>query len=276
MEQNQFSSRLTRKEKLGFIGLVVLSVLIIFLGYRQIQNSIKRPSALFALEHSSSSGEEEKTAVQIKEESKQKDTDQDGLSDYDELYIYNTSPYLPDSDSDGTSDKQEIEQGTDPNCPKGQNCGMMEIANPLAAGKVTTTVELPLFVLPTTEQLLAQTIFGGNPDPKVLRDFLLKQGVSKDLLDSIPDAELLSVFQQMVTPTSSSASFLVQNMPALPTATSSAGQLNSLLNFGQTPQNILDPKFLRQLLREKGVTEEDLKKIDDKTLIEAVKQILNK
>src|SRR3989344_2262751 len=43
-----------------------------------------------------------------------KDSDQDGLSDYDELYLYGTSPYLPDSDSDGVSDKREIATGADP------------------------------------------------------------------------------------------------------------------------------------------------------------------
>src|SRR3989344_3458461 len=45
-----------------------------------------------------------------------KDTDGDGLNDYDELYIYKTSPYLEDSDSDGVSDSAEIQKGTNPNC----------------------------------------------------------------------------------------------------------------------------------------------------------------
>ncbi len=53
---------------------------------------------------------------------KAKDTDHDGLSDYDEINIYHTSPYLADSDSDGIPDGVEVAQGTDPNCPKGKNC----------------------------------------------------------------------------------------------------------------------------------------------------------
>jgi hypothetical protein len=56
------------------------------------------------------------------EASKTKDTDHDGLSDYDELYVYSTSPYLVDTDSDGLQDASEIAQGTDPNCPQGKVC----------------------------------------------------------------------------------------------------------------------------------------------------------
>ena len=47
------------------------------------------------------------------------DTDEDGLSDWDELNVYITSPYLADSDSDGIKDGEEISAGTDPNCPTG-------------------------------------------------------------------------------------------------------------------------------------------------------------
>src|SRR3989338_3721014 len=53
-----------------------------------------------------------------------KDTDRDGLSDYNEFYLYQTSPYLDDTDSDGVGDKQEVDTGGDPNCPAGQDCGV--------------------------------------------------------------------------------------------------------------------------------------------------------
>jgi len=43
------------------------------------------------------------------------DSDNDGLSDYDELIVYNTNPNNIDSDSDGASDRDEIDGGTDPN-----------------------------------------------------------------------------------------------------------------------------------------------------------------
>ncbi|MBP6945218.1 hypothetical protein KBD61_01020 [Patescibacteria group bacterium] len=51
-----------------------------------------------------------------------KDTDGDGLNDWDELNTYRTSPYLADSDSDGLQDGLELSRGTDPNCPQGREC----------------------------------------------------------------------------------------------------------------------------------------------------------
>ena len=42
------------------------------------------------------------------------DTDRDGLSDGDEVYIYFTDPTLDDTDGDGNLDGDEIINGTDP------------------------------------------------------------------------------------------------------------------------------------------------------------------
>jgi hypothetical protein len=42
------------------------------------------------------------------------DTDNDGLNDFYEI-LYGTNPRLPDSDGDGWLDKAEIDAGSDPN-----------------------------------------------------------------------------------------------------------------------------------------------------------------
>ena len=45
----------------------------------------------------------------------ERDSDGDGLSDYDEIYVYGTDPLNPDTDGDGLSDYDEIfVYGTDP------------------------------------------------------------------------------------------------------------------------------------------------------------------
>ncbi|MEN8661554.1 MAG: sulfatase-like hydrolase/transferase [Lentimonas sp.] len=45
------------------------------------------------------------------------DTDEDGLSNEDELTVYDTDPFERDSDADGTPDAMEIVEGLDPNNP---------------------------------------------------------------------------------------------------------------------------------------------------------------
>jgi hypothetical protein len=42
------------------------------------------------------------------------DTDDDGLTDGDEVFVHHTAPNVPDSDSDGLSDAAEVTGGTDP------------------------------------------------------------------------------------------------------------------------------------------------------------------
>jgi hypothetical protein len=43
------------------------------------------------------------------------DTDGDGLSDYEEVKVYNSNPLLLDTDGDGYSDLQEVKNGYNPN-----------------------------------------------------------------------------------------------------------------------------------------------------------------
>jgi hypothetical protein len=97
-----------------------MAVLTLVFGFLQIRKSIalpfvRKPSAVTF-----------KTTEQLEKERlaalKVKDTDSDSLTDYEELYIYWTSPYLEDSDSDGDSDSKEITEGNDPSCPKTKVC----------------------------------------------------------------------------------------------------------------------------------------------------------
>lgn len=46
------------------------------------------------------------------------DSDNDGITDYDEITIYKTNPLSADSDNDGFTDGAEIVDGFDPNSPK--------------------------------------------------------------------------------------------------------------------------------------------------------------
>lgn len=246
-------SRLTKSEKLGFVGLIVLAMAILYLGFSQMGNNIKGPFlARWAASLSKNNAEEQKELSTEEQMAllKTKDTDKDGLSDYDELNIYQTSPYIADTDSDGISDKIEIEKNTDPNCPTGKNC-KTELANPTAGASTTTTLTSPIGTM-SADQLLIQSLFGDNPDPKILRDFLLKQGTDKKTLDAFSDEELLKTFKEIISTTS-----------AAPVTTPPA-----LIDY-----NNLSASQLRDLLKQQGVSEEALKKISDKDLLEMVKEI---
>lgn len=48
--------------------------------------------------------------------SKDKDTDSDGISDWDEVNVYRSSPFLKSTAGDGISDFDKIQKGIDPNC----------------------------------------------------------------------------------------------------------------------------------------------------------------
>jgi len=252
--------KLTTKEKLGFIGLVILTVGVIYLGFNQVKNSINSPSAIFALKYTAVNSNTDNSQEKTNEELKKKDTDRDGLNDYEELYIYHSSPYLSDSDSDGSLDKEEVDSEGDPNCPKGQTCGgIREISNPTAAGYATTTVELPPSFVPSSDQVLLQSMFGNQPEPKALRDFLIKQGMDKKSLDSFSDEELINYYKEIISKPIEKS--VVNN------------QVGTTISVDG---NLLDANGVRALLIKQGMNEAELSKIDDAILLQAAAQLLKK
>ncbi len=117
---------------------------------------------------------------------KTKDTDGDGLSDYDELNIYHTSPYIKDSDSDGKSDGDEVKNNTDPNCPEGKDCGV-----PAPIGNANTGGSL--LNLPIEETPVA----GGAAEMAAeIRALLKQQGVSDEMLASFDDQALIDMYNE--------------------------------------------------------------------------------
>jgi len=87
-----------KKQKFIWRGSIILSAFIVLVLTHsgQVFAQVKIPSG---------------TPDQLKNQ----DSDKDGLSDYDELYIYHTDPYNPDTDGDGYTDGYEVANGYDPN-----------------------------------------------------------------------------------------------------------------------------------------------------------------
>ena len=120
LEQNQKTGQsLGKNQKIAVAILGVLAVAVIIAWMVQLKNSINSPFAYNPTETTETASTCE--GPECQESLKTKDTDEDGLTDWDELNVYETSPYLEDSDSDGISDWEEINRGTDPNCPEGRN-----------------------------------------------------------------------------------------------------------------------------------------------------------
>jgi len=178
----QSENRYSKEQKIGVILLSVFVLLVVTLGMIQMRNTLYKP---FALNNSIPPllGLEVNTPDALR----YRDTDSDGLTDFDELYIYTTSPYLADTDSDGLTDKQEVKQGKNPNCPEGQACAAPEVSAEALPIKIDATSSL----YSGAESYNSVEEYLG--DPVQLRQILLTTGVEQSVLDQISDEELVKI-----------------------------------------------------------------------------------
>jgi len=123
----------TPMEKFFVFFLVLITISALVLGYFQFKKNIESPLYSSYLREKRGELRESYQIANINLSTKtediaklqNQDSDLDGLSDYSEIYLYKTSAYLEDTDSDGVLDKQEIIAGSDPNCPEGQDCTLV-------------------------------------------------------------------------------------------------------------------------------------------------------
>lgn len=114
-----------------------------------------------------------------------RDTDSDGLSDYEETYVYASSPYLADTDSDGFNDKEELDKGYDPNCA-GESCVVVAETGSGAAAK------------PAADNSIGNQILSGQATPAMIRSLLLERGVKQTDLDRVNDSDLMKLYREML------------------------------------------------------------------------------
>ncbi len=157
------------------------------------------------------------------EADKKKDTDGDGLSDWEEKNIHQTSPYLKDTDGDGISDKEEIDKGTDPNCPEGKECGnsgdniVSEEEEDIKAGErvqntmfdrassteisSTSSSEQSFFEeqnisVDSVDQEDLKKVMEGGADERQLRQILIDAGMDEDMVEQVSDEKLMESYEQ--------------------------------------------------------------------------------
>lgn len=215
MNNNQ-SHGFSREQKMGFIFMLIFALLTVSLGALQLRNTIYGPFVIRGADKNN-------VALIVDEQTRlqQIDTDQDGISDYQETFFYQTSAYLPDTDSDGIVDKVEIDQGTDPLCAEGTTCVNDDELLDLVA--TSSLIIPPLNQVPTPLDIVSQAqtanadavdLEAALGDPKKLREIILGTGKiqSKDLA-KIDDVTLLQIARELQQ---QQASALIENKNSAP------------------------------------------------------------
>lgn len=190
--------QLPKPQKTAVIFLAAVAVFIIVLWVWQINTHINRP-----FNYKVATSGLDTTEADYNNLLNNTDTDQDGLSDYDEIYVYKTSPYLADTDSDGFSDKQEIDNNADPLCPKGKNCNVgidTSAASTIYATSSSNSLNISadgatLDLTGVNETDLTKAL-NGQSDAAALRRLLISSGASAEELNQISDTDLLKSYQE--------------------------------------------------------------------------------
>jgi len=252
-----------KSEKKVLVFLVILVIVALPLSIWQINRQLKSPFAPKKAEQTSSSNQlssATNTETPRIESLRTSDTDQDGISDYDELYVYKTSPYIADSDSDKIDDKMEIEQGTDPNCPAGVVCSREpseEMSNTnTTSGEESSDTDVT------------------NLSADQLREVMRDAGASEQQLNQISDDELLQAYQEILE-TEGVDLGLDLNVNSTTTNTTDSDQPFSYETLDYETLFSLEPAGIRQLLIEGGVPKETLDEIDDETLLQIYQESLS-
>lgn len=231
-------------DKRTLIGFILFAVFILVFGYFNIKNKIEGPFRV--VQNNAGITEEDVHRVLAA-----KDTDNDGLSDEEEIFTHYTSIYLADSDSDGYNDKEEINAGSNP----------LDAASTPLNKNVVSKQEV---FIPQQNQTLSI----GE-----IRTLLVKMGVPQETIDQVDDATLRKIYDETIQETGVNPSnYSLEDL----------GQVNvnqlKTDSASQTNQDIsnLDIVQIRQLLLSAGANADVLSSIDDKTLrqifIEAMTQ----
>ena len=189
----------TKQQRMLLGILLFISVLVILLSFWNIKRSINKPGEEIVIKNKKELLEKQKALAlqtQVESDDFTKDTDNDGITDFQEINVYKTSPYLEDTDSDGELDKQEIDNGTDPNCAKGamycenqesDNSGLTNAtANPQAKGFEMDET------LATSSVLQPEDILG-------MKQALIDSGINENVVKSIDDATLGQLFSALMS-----------------------------------------------------------------------------
>jgi hypothetical protein len=212
---------LAREQKISAGILALCGIIALVLSVERLNASIRDPFTISRekLESAKRSLDAINPGEREEEEARRRDTDGDGLSDYDEQNVFQTSPYLRDTDGDGSPDNVELALSENPNCATGETCasGLIDIS-----GLATSTPFLFSKTGSSGDALFASFQRGVNTskstiasetgststdleqglvrDPVEIRKALMESGqVDVALVEKLTDAQLLELYDAAVT-----------------------------------------------------------------------------
>ena len=190
----------TKEETAGFVFVIATGGLAVLLGGFYLARHVGQPFdvSYFGPQFFTSQQQE----AQEVEAQKTRDTDDDRISDYDELYVLRTSPYLFDTDGDGFDDLVEVNAGTDPTCADGADCSGSTYVSPYAeAGGGASgfedlapehgTIEEP-------EDVEAMIESAKQLSPTEIRDLLISAGADESQVNALSDEDILALYASVL------------------------------------------------------------------------------
>ncbi|MEK7183884.1 MAG: hypothetical protein AAB776_04610 [Patescibacteria group bacterium] len=186
-------TELSREQKAGFVFVIVCGLCALVLGGQYLWTHMAAPFAVSYTGPRFVTGSEEEAAAIA--EQRRADTDLDTINDYDELYIYKTSPYLEDSDSDGLADGAEISSGQDPNCATGAACASPANEDVLVSGGAEA-LDAEAAELAARQQALTQALTDLYTLPvSEVRALLVESGADAAQVTAMTDEEVATMYQ---------------------------------------------------------------------------------
>lgn len=192
--KGQSFSSLPRPQKTAVVVLSVVAVGILAVWFWQFNMRINSP---FRPTNEQIAAGQKAAQDKIKADNalRTKDSDGDGLTDYDEINIYKTSPYLEDTDGDGISDGEEVRRGSDPLCPEGTNCSATAQSSTTATSTETATSSAPSANVDPT---LISKALSGQGDANTMRQILLQGGADPEQVKLLTDQDLMNMYAEVL------------------------------------------------------------------------------
>lgn len=196
-QQGQSFRKLPRPQQVAVISLSIAAVGILGIWLWQSNSRINSPFRASDAEIAQAEKTAQEKAI-ADAAAKTKDTDGDGLSDYDEINVYKTSPYLEDTDGDGVNDGEEVRLGADPLCnEKTSNCGFLT-GQTTATATATSMIATSTTPAENVDQDLLIKALSGQGDADTMRQILLQGGANADQVKLLSDADLMSMYTDVL------------------------------------------------------------------------------